>query len=117
MNPTGRRMELLHQVLTVASLRQRVIAQNIANVNTPGYRRMEVEFEADLARALSNPQANPASVQPKVVIADGPERVDGNTVDIDREMGDLSKNALLYEAAAQILASRIASQRAAIAGR
>lgn len=114
MTPTN---DLLGQVLTAASLRHRVIAQNVANVNTPGYRRLEVRFEEDLARALANPVAGPAGVRPQVVVSDGPERVDGNTVDIDREMNDLTRNALLYQAAAQILTSRIASLRAAIAGR
>ena len=107
---------VLAQMLDAAALRHRVIAQNVANVNTPGYRRREVAFEADLAKALAAPGPAP-HVKPKVVVADGPERVDGNTVDIDREMNDLSKNALLYQAAAQIVTSRVASLRAAIAGR
>ncbi len=111
-------LNVLAQLLDAAALRHRVIAQNVANVNTPGYRRREVTFEADLAKALAAPgPGGTAHVRPKVVIADGPERVDGNTVDIDREMGDLSKNALLYQAAATIVTSRVASLRAAISGR
>ena len=47
----------------------------------------------------------------------GPERVDGNTVDIDREMNDLTKNALLYQAAMQVLANRMAALRSAVSGR
>jgi flagellar basal-body rod protein FlgB len=115
MNPYG--IDLLSQVLSAAGLRHRVIAQNVANVNTPGYRRLEVRFEEDLARALANPLAGASGAKPTVIVADGPERVDGNTVDIDREMNDLAKNALLYQAAAQIVTSRLASIRAAIAGR
>jgi flagellar basal-body rod protein FlgB len=112
-------LALLSQVLDAAALRHRVIAQNVANVNTPGYRRREVVFEADLARALASADATGGvpHVKPHVVVADGPERADGNTVDIDREMNDLARNALLYEAAAQIITNRVASQRAAIAGR
>ena len=111
MNPTGFGIDTLSQVLTTASLRHRVIAQNVANVNTPGYRRMEVTFGGELARATGS-----AGV-PKVVYADGPARVDGNTVDIDREMNDLTKNALLYQAAALIVTSRVASLRSAVSGR
>jgi len=104
--------------LDAAALRHRAIAHNLANVNTPGYRRRAVEFESDMAKALATPGPGGTShVRPKVVIEDGPERVDGNTVDIDREMNDLAKNALLYQAAAQIIASRVSSLRAAIAGR
>jgi flagellar basal-body rod protein FlgB len=118
METTNSRVHLLTQVLDVASLRHRVISQNIANVNTPGYRRLEVTFEDDLAKALSSAKGGTVPhVKPHVVVSDGPERVDGNTVDIDNEMSDLSKNALLYQAAAQIITSRIASMRAAIAGR
>lgn len=117
MDTTVSGLGVLTQLMDAAALRHRVIAQNVANVNTPGYRRREVTFEADLAKALASPAGPVAHVKPQVVVADGPERVDGNTVDIDREMGDLGKNALLYQAAAQIISSRVASLRAAIAGR
>lgn len=110
MNPTGFGIDSLSQLLSAASLRHRVIAQNVANVNTPGYRRLEVTFGGELARASG-------TAGPKVVYADAPARVDGNTVDIDREMNDLTKNALLYQAAAQIVTSRIASLRSAVSGR
>ena len=118
MNPTAQSLGLLGQTLNAASLRHRVIAQNVANVNTPGYRRLEVKFAENLASALSsqNGSASPAMV-PRVEIADGPERVDGNTVDIDVEMNQLVKNALLYQAAASVAASRIATMRSAITGR
>jgi flagellar basal-body rod protein FlgB len=112
-------LNVLSQLLDAAALRHRVIAQNVANVNTPGYKRREVQFEADLAKALAAPDGTATShVEPKVVFSeDGPKRVDGNNVDIDREMNEMARNALLYQAAAQIIASRVASLRAAIAGR
>jgi flagellar basal-body rod protein FlgB len=105
-------IDVLARVLDNTSLRHRVIAQNVANVNTPGYRRLEIAFE-DLLSAASD--ASPS--KPQVVEVPGTERVDGNTVDIDREMGDLTKNALLFQAATQILASRMAAMRSAITGR
>jgi flagellar basal-body rod protein FlgB len=131
MDGRGGYQAILTQVLDVASLRHRVIAQNIANVNTPGYRRLAVEFEGDFARALaaSRPSghAGPSGhggrsdavphVEPRVVVEDGPERVDGNTVDIDREVNDLGNNTQLYSAALQIITHQVASRRAAIAGR
>jgi flagellar basal-body rod protein FlgB len=109
---------VLAQVLNAAALRHRVLAQNVANVNTPGYTRREVSFEADLAKALAAPDATASAVKPTVSTDEAsPARADGNNVDIDKEMGAISKNALLYHAAAQIVASRVASLRAAIAGR
>src|SRR4029079_13125873 len=71
MDLTSYGIGLLSQTLDAAALRHRVIAQNVANVNTPGYRRLEVSFEADLARALANPGPG-AAVRPRVVVADGP---------------------------------------------
>lgn len=118
MTPTASGFDLLTQVMTAAGLRHRVHAQNVANVNTPGYKRLEVAFEADLAKALaSQPGGSTTAVRPRITEGDGPERVDGNNVDIDAEMNALSKNALLYQAAAQILTSRLGSLRTAIAGR
>jgi flagellar basal-body rod protein FlgB len=116
MDTTWTGAGVLAQVLDASALRHRVIAQNVANINTPGYRRLAVQFESDLARAL-NASASTRAVKPQVVVADGPERVDGNTVDIDQEMNDLSRNALLYEAASQVLATRLAMMRSAITGR
>ena len=107
---------VLAQVLDASGLRHRVIAQNVANVNTPGYKRLDVAFETDLAKALAAPGGG-APVKPRVVTGDGPERADGNTVDIDAEMNALTRNALLYQAAAQIMASRVGALRSAISGR
>lgn len=109
MTATDPAARTLSQLLDVAGLRHRVISQNVANVNTPGYRRLEVTFADTMSQT-----ARPVT---KVEAVDGPERADGNTVDIDREMGDLSRNGLLYQAASQLLASRLSALRSAIAGR
>src|SRR5262249_6705595 len=112
------RTELLSRLLDVASLRHRVIAQNVANVNTPGYHRLAVDFEEAFARAAAD--ADPTALlraQPEVVTDDsGPERADGNNVDIDNELSALEKNTLLYRTFAQIIANQVATQRSAIQG-
>lgn len=118
MKLSGAGFEILTQVMKAASLRHEVISQNIANVNTPGYKRLAVSFEDEMAQALKVSSGGaPPVVRPRIVEAPGLERVDGNTVDIDKEMGDLARNALLFEAAAQIVTSRISSYRSAIVGR
>jgi len=116
MTVTDPASQLLVQILDVSSLRHRVISQNVANVNTPGYRRQEVTFAQALSQA-SGDSASRSLPKASVEVVDGPERVDGNTVNIDREMGDLNKNGLLYQAASQFMASRISAMRSAIAGR
>jgi flagellar basal-body rod protein FlgB len=110
--------DLLGRLLDAAALRHRVIANNLANVNTPGYRRQEVSFEGAFARAMDQGEAKAAAVRPVVVEATGGKaRLDGNTVDVDREMADLNKNALLYNAFNQFLLGQIAAMRSAITGR
>lgn len=119
MDTNSPRMDLLARLLDVASLRHKVIAQNVANVNTPGYHRLDVKFEEAFARALRDGEsAALARSRPEVVENDaGPERADGNNVDIDDELGRLNKNTLLYRTFGQIMTSHISAQRSAIAGR
>ena len=110
-------IDVLARVLDTAGLRHQAIAQNVANVNTPNYRRLTVTFEDDLTRVLKA-GGDPGTVRPRTVeTAGGAERADGNTVDIDLEMAQLAKNSLLYSAAAQIMASRLGTLRSAITGR
>ncbi len=109
---------VLAKLLDVSHLRHEVIAQNVANVNTPGYHRQEVQFEDAFARALEGANRSSAcAVQPQIVTPAGsPERLDGNNVDIDVEMGQLTKNSLLYKVYAQILAVQLAQWRSAVSG-
>lgn len=113
MTPNAYGIGQLNQAMTIASLRHRVIANNLANVNTPNYKALEVSFEEELSQHVGNP----AAAKPTVVESDSPERADGNTVDLDRELGALNRNSLLYQAAAQIMATKFAALRSAISGR
>jgi flagellar basal-body rod protein FlgB len=111
-------IDLMTRLLDVASLRHDVIAANVANINTPGYRQRQVVFEDELAKALQQPGGAPLKVAAKVVESERtPDRADGNNVDIDVEMADLNKNTLLYRTLAQLLTTHIASMRSAISGR
>jgi len=111
--------QLLAKLLDVGLLRQKIIAQNVANVNTPGYTRRVVKFEEKLAASVRDGRhVSPENLEPEIVVDhSGVKRPDGNNVDIDREMGELAKNALAYNTYVQILASKIAIMRMAISGR
>jgi flagellar basal-body rod protein FlgB len=108
-------MPLLARLMDATSLRSDVISQNIANVNTPGYKAQEVTFEDELAKALSRGSIQSADpvVQPTQGLA---TRDDGNNVDIDREIGDSAKNSLLFEMYAQLLSTQISQMKSAIKG-
>src|SRR5262245_59133023 len=119
MDGTDFQVDLLARLLDVSGLRHTLIAQNVANVNTPGYRQRAVEFEEALGRALTSGQRAPAlAIEPKVVEPQGlQERGDGNNVDIDVEMGQLSKNTILYRVYGQLLSGKLAMMRSAVTGR
>jgi flagellar basal-body rod protein FlgB len=116
MSVTTPTIDLLSRLLDAAGTRHRVIAHNIANVNTPGFRRFDVLFEDSLAAQVK--LGTPTAAKIEVVESDDPAvRADGNSVDIDREMGRLNKNAVIYNTLAQLLTSQIGQMRSAITGR
>jgi flagellar basal-body rod protein FlgB len=113
----------LAKVLDGTALRQRTLAENVANVDTPGYQRQDVSFNDQLKEALENTFAPESAlrrleeVTPQTFVAQSKTlRPDGNTVDIDKEMGEMSKNTLEYETAAQLLDSKLRLLRTAITG-
>lgn len=110
----------LKKVLDSSIARQRTIANNIANVETPGYKRVYVPFEHELQSALSeqNPesrrnqleQLTPARRTDNI----SPCKPDGNNVNIDAEMSDLAKNQMMNKAATTLLQAKSSIMRAAI---
>lgn len=107
--------------LDAAYLRQKVIADNIANMNTPGFKKSEVRFENALKQALGSDssglrtthprhipnQADISRLAPEIVKIDNTSmRASGNNVDIDQEMVNLAKNTLVYSTVAQTLSTR-----------
>lgn len=110
--------DLLTRLMDVAQLRHQVIAQNLANVNTPGYHQLDVSFEEAFSRALGKKGEQGAlAIRPRVVEGEGNKpRQDGNTVDLDKEVGSLNKNSLLFSTVTQMLVSRINMMRSAITG-
>jgi flagellar basal-body rod protein FlgB len=118
MDTTLSLTDVLPRFMEATNLRHRVLAMNIANVNTPGYHRLDVDFEGSLAKQLSSGSGRPADVRPRVVEGGGSvPRADGNNVDIDREMMRLNKNALLHTLFSQLQSGNMARMRSALTGR
>ncbi len=122
MNITPSQFHVMGKLLDATSLRQRVIAENIANVNTPGYQRQEVQFEQELVRLMED-NGKPIrdrdleGVGPRVTTTRNlPKRADGNNVDIEMEVGQLTRNEILHETYTQILATQLGMMRTAITG-
>ncbi len=116
MNILPTQFEMLSKLADVASLRHRITSNNVANINTPGYRRMVVKFEDTLAEQLRKPGPVDVSRLKPELFEDiaGPMRVDGNNVDINIESGVLNKNTLLYNAYIQMLSTKMAMMRRAV---
>jgi flagellar basal-body rod protein FlgB len=101
-----------------AQLRGAVLANNIANANTPGFQRSDVDFHSVLAAAMDGGSADAvrsATFSP-APDGSGAVRVDGSNVDIDREMSELSQNSLEYQALTSVAAARVNILKTAIGG-
>lgn len=106
----------LQRALSGAALRQDAIATNLANVNTPGYRRQDVNFTDALQRAFSvGSRSMVEEVAPAVAVdSTAPIRADGSTIDVDREAATQAKNGLQYQALSAVIKSRNAILRSAM---
>jgi flagellar basal-body rod protein FlgB len=99
--------------------RQAVLANNVANANTPGFTRSDVDFNEALNRALASNDPEKAMAQTNFKIQEDhltPRRENDNNVSLQRELGLQSENKVLYDVAAQALSLKIARMRAAIRG-
>lgn len=89
-----------------SSLRQTLLTDNLANVNTPGYQRKDVDFHATLADAMRTGDGieslsfSPTTESARVV------RADGSGIDADQEAAELAKNALEYQALVSVAGTR-----------
>lgn len=98
-------VELLEAGIRAEGLRQKAIASNIANLETPGYRRIDVEFEELLAKALNSSgeielsDIEARTYQPKQT----PVKPNGNDVSLEVEIGEMVKNTLRHKAYIRLL--------------
>ena len=113
---------VLQRVLGRVSDRAKVVASNLANVDTPGYRAMRAQFSAELdsarhavtrtseshRHAAAPPRRDTPSVEPAPITR---MRADGNTVDVDVEMTELASLQGRYGTASQLIGRRLALLR------
>jgi flagellar basal-body rod protein FlgB len=98
----------IEQYMNLVSARQKLVASNIANADTPGYQTKDVDFENELQTQLSGTKPN------VVEVAGLKNKNDGNNVDMDREARLLAENALRFSVASQLAHSEISTIRTAI---
>lgn len=105
---------LAARYLDLLSVSQRVTASNVANADTPGYRTLGFDFQAELRSALDDPKNAPRA-EPHIREVGGlPVKNDGNDVNVERELRALSENAIRFSHALLSLRGGIRSIRDAI---
>ena len=134
-NSFGRTIDMLHRTMDVTLLRRSVIADNIANADTPNFKRSVVNFESELKRAIEStkPPAMQArltdsrhipSFRPVDYREIGPRRVldylttsdnNGNNVDLEVESMNMLGNQLSYELMTVYVANRFNQLQTALA--
>jgi flagellar basal-body rod protein FlgB len=109
-------VDLLQAALKGASLKQSVIANNIANADTPGYHRADVKFEATLAKAIESGSTEDLSnLNPEIIRpGDLPADSNDNDVNMDMEVGELIKNSGQYKTCMRLLSSMYKQMQTAI---
>ena len=96
--------------LDLLSARQKLVASNIANADTPGYKTQDIDFQFEFM-SLVNAQ------QPHTIEAQGlKEKPDGNNVSLDREARLLAENAMRFNVASTLLRGRLKAVQEAIQG-
>jgi len=109
-------VDFLEAGIRAEGLRQKAITNNVANLNTPGYRRVDVRFEQLLAKAMDSrgaadlDQITPELYRPMQT----PVKSDGNDVNLEAEVGEMVKNTLRHRAYVRLLNKRYQQMQAAI---
>jgi flagellar basal-body rod protein FlgB len=108
-------MRGLERVLDLSAFRHQIIASNLANIDTPGYRTRDLRpFAGDIEQAMVGEEASFTPVAHE--IRGLMERPDGNNVSVERESLLLAQNQLRFEVAVAFLKSEFHQMSAAISG-
>jgi flagellar basal-body rod protein FlgB len=110
--------DLLQSGLKAEMLRQKAIAGNVANIETPGYRRVDVRFEELLAKALQasdSDEDNDVEISPEIFAPrQTPVKSNGNDVNLETEVGKMVENTLKQTAYVRLLNKKFQQYELAI---
>ena len=123
MMPTTSLLSTLESYLKLTTAREQAISANMANVDTPGYRTLDIDFESELKKAVNGPSSQSADgivtaqMNPVVREVQGlMERPDGNNVSLDREGLLMSETQLQYQIGIQLVKHQFHQLFSAISG-
>ncbi len=115
--------QIASKLLDASALRQQAIAANIANAETPGYRRLDVstDFVSRLKASLVEGQTTARTADLQATLAVDPHarsvRPDGNSVEVEHELIAMNRNAVEYEFLSEVVTRNIKQLKVAITGR
>ena len=120
----------LEHMADLAALRHKLLASNISNATSPGYRRRDIDFQKELSEALDSKAVQTKTTRERHIVSEraagapkvrrlsgGANATDVSEVDIDKEMGQLATNTLNYDIAMRLLSKSFNGLRLAIRGR
>jgi flagellar basal-body rod protein FlgB len=114
--------QLTRKLLDGVALRQEAIAANVANAETPGYRRLDLapDFLEQLKSSMASGDLARGNTAVKPTLTEDTHaralRPDGNTVEIEKELLEMNKNSVAHEYLTQIITSNIKQLKMAITG-
>jgi flagellar basal-body rod protein FlgB len=110
------------KMLDVTVMRHEAIASNLANIETPNYKRMDVSpsFESQLSQAVASQDSSQiANMQPSITVdmQANSGRSDGNTVQLENELLKMNQNMVEHSMETQLITSSLSTMRLAITGK
>jgi len=94
-NLFGPHLDDLQNALGRATQRQALLTNNLANVNTPGFKRQDMDFNIALKEEMDKPDLN--AIASPAPADNGALRLDGNSVDLEKEVMNITETELRYE--------------------
>lgn len=118
--------QVLEQIIKTSAFRHKILASNIANIDTPGYKAKDVSFKdtmsnpsLGLTRTTTLHKQGPINLRETggMTAVERASWEDGNNVALDMELAHMTENSLLYEAGAKLLSKKLQMFKNAIKGR
>lgn len=109
-------IDLLQAGIKAEHLRQKAIASNIANLETPGYRRVDIKFEELLAKAIKSARdIDIDDIEPEIFRPyDTPIKSNGNDVSLEAEVGKMVENSMRHKVYVRLLNKKFQQMQQAI---
>ena len=104
-------VDLIEKALDIRVFYQRVLASNIANAETPGYKEKELDFKKEMDKAASGPAQFEVTDKAS---SDGIAAVDGNTVGMEDQVVKMTENTLMFNSLIQMINKKFSMLRYAI---